>query len=185
MKKRTLMVCVILSILFLIAQLSNGGIIIDQRVKDNEGKTAQVILYCSENQLRTDHPESGLSTIMDLKADQIVLIDHRSKGYLSMKLSQWEKELAKRLKERRPQMRVVLMSGYPGGALLVLNYGWHYIEKPFVPAVLVSKIKDLFRTETREQSTDRFDTRKEPRRSFGHASLGFQPSASWQARRGA
>jgi two-component system cell cycle sensor histidine kinase/response regulator CckA len=71
--------------------------------------------------------------------------------------------LAKRLKERRPQMRVVLMSGYPGGALLVLNYGWHYIEKPFVPSVLVSKIKDVLRGETREQATDQFDTLKEPR----------------------
>ena len=92
--------------------------------------------------------------------------------------------LAKRLKLRRPQMRVVLMSGYPGGAILVLNYGWHYIEKPFVPTVLVSKIKDVLRGETREQSTDRFDTLKEPRRSIAAgSSLQAQPSAFWQARR--
>ena len=90
--------------------------------------------------------------------------------------------LAKRLKERRPQMRVMLMSGYPGGALLVLNYGWYYIEKPFVASVLVSKIKDVLRGETREQSTDRFDTLKEPRRSFGRVSPGFQ-SAAWRTRR--
>jgi DNA-binding NtrC family response regulator len=71
--------------------------------------------------------------------------------------------LAKRLKESRPQMRVVLMSGYPGGALLVLDYGWHYIEKPFVPAALVNKIKEILHGETREQqaSLKRF---KEPRR---------------------
>lgn len=90
--------------------------------------------------------------------------------------------LARKLKERRPQMRVMLMSGYPGGALLVLNYGWHYIEKPFVPAVLVNKIKDVLRGETREQAGDRFDALKEPRRSFGRVSLADQPS-SWQARR--
>ena len=78
--------------------------------------------------------------------------------------------LARRLKERRPQMRVMLMSGYPGGAMLVLNYGWHYIEKPFVPSVLVSKIKDVLRGETREQSTDRFDTLKEPRRTLAAGS---------------
>ena len=82
--------------------------------------------------------------------------------------------LAKKLKERRPQMRVVLMAGYPGGALLVLNYGWHYIEKPFVASVLVSRIKDVLRGETREQSTDRFDTLKVPRRSFGRPSRDFQ-----------
>jgi len=91
--------------------------------------------------------------------------------------------LAKKLKERRPQMRVVLMSGYPGGALLVLNYGWHYIEKPFVASVLVSKIKDVLRGETREQSTDRFDTLKEPRRSFGRAPMDVHAPTSWRARR--
>ena len=91
-------------------------------------------------------------------------------------------KLAERLKGRRPQMRVVLMAGYPGGALLVLNYGWHYIEKPFVPSVLVNKIKDVLRGETRAQATDRFDTLKVPRRTFGRVSLGFPPSHPWRAR---
>jgi hypothetical protein len=91
--------------------------------------------------------------------------------------------LAKLLKERRPQMRVVLMSGYPGGALLVLNYGWHYIEKPFVASVLVGKLKDILRGETREQSTDRFDTLKEPRRPLGWVSPGFHVPAAWRTRR--
>jgi len=92
--------------------------------------------------------------------------------------------LATKLKQHRPHMRVVLMSGYPGGALLVLNYGWHYIEKPFVPSVLVSKIKDVLRGETREQSTDRFDTLKEPRRALaGGTSADVPPAAFWQARR--
>jgi len=91
--------------------------------------------------------------------------------------------LAKRLKERRPQMRVMLMSGYPGGALLVLNYGWYYIEKPFVAKVLVSKIKDVLRGETREQSTDRFNTLKEPRRSFGRVSPDLQAPAAWRTLR--
>jgi DNA-binding NtrC family response regulator len=91
-------------------------------------------------------------------------------------------KLAKILKERRPQMRVVLMSGYPGGALLVLNYGWHYIEKPFVPSVLVSKIKDILRGETREQSPDRFDTLKMPHKSMGWVSLDLHHRASPRVR---
>ncbi len=105
MKKRTLMVSVALSVLFLMAQLSDAGVVIEQRMRDAEGRSTQVILYCSESQLRTDHPESGLTTIMDLKADQIVLIDHRSKSYLSMKLSQWEKEISKELKKENPGIR--------------------------------------------------------------------------------
>jgi two-component system cell cycle sensor histidine kinase/response regulator CckA len=58
-------------------------------------------------------------------------------------------ELARKLKERRPSMRVVLMSGYPGGVSLVHNSGWHYIQKPFAPAALVDKIKTALRGESR------------------------------------
>jgi DNA-binding response OmpR family regulator len=91
--------------------------------------------------------------------------------------------LAKKLKGRRPQMRMVLMCGYPGGAMLLLNYGWHYVEKPLVASVLVSKIKDVLRGETREQSTDQFNTLKDSRRPFGRISLDFRPAASSQVRR--
>jgi DNA-binding NtrC family response regulator len=87
-------------------------------------------------------------------------------------------KLATVLKQRRPQMRVVLMAGYPGGALLLLNYGWHYIEKPLVPSVLVSKIKDILRGETREQASDRFDTLKLPRKSMGRMPLDLHQRAS-------
>lgn len=52
-------------------------------------------------------------------------------------------DLAVALKERRPQMRVVLMSGYPGGALLALNYGWRYLQKPFKPSLLVHTVREV------------------------------------------
>jgi hypothetical protein len=57
-------------------------------------------------------------------------------------------------------MRVILMSAYPDGALLVLNYGWHFIQKPFLPLALVGRVKDVLESKTREQGTDHFDTRK-------------------------
>jgi hypothetical protein len=69
-------------------------------------------------------------------------------------------DLALKLKESWPEMRVILMSGYSGGDILVLNYGWHFIRKPFVPVQLVAKINEVFDSDTREQNTDRFDTRK-------------------------
>jgi len=53
--------------------------------------------------------------------------------------------LAKHLQERRPQMRVMLMSGYPCNALLVPNEGWHSIDKPFAASALVTKIKHVLR----------------------------------------
>jgi DNA-binding NtrC family response regulator len=127
-------------------------------------------------------PASNAKHAMQLESEfpgtiDLLLSDVRMRGMSGP-------NLAKRLKARRPQMRVMLMSGYPGGALLVLNYGWHYIEKPFVPSVLVSKIKDVLQGETREQSADRFDSLKEPRRALAAGgSVYDQPPASWHARR--
>jgi hypothetical protein len=94
-------------------------------------------------------------------------------------------KLAERLKDRRPQIRIALMAGYPGGALLVLNYGWHYIEKPLVASLLVSKVKDILVGEAREQSTHRFDTLKVPRKSFGRVPLDTNPISVRRARRSA
>ena len=68
--------------------------------------------------------------------------------------------LAKHLKERRPKMRILLMSAYPGGELLILNYGWHFIGHPFLAKALVSRIKNVLSSKIPEQGTDHFDTRK-------------------------
>ena len=69
-------------------------------------------------------------------------------------------KLAKALKERRPKMRILLMSAYPGGELLILNYGWHFIRQPFLAEALVGRIEDVLHSKIREQGTDHFDTRK-------------------------
>ena len=69
-------------------------------------------------------------------------------------------DLALKLKKLRPEMRVILMSGYDSGGMLVLNYGWYFIEKPFVAAQLVAKINEVLDEEMRDQGTDHFDTRK-------------------------
>ena len=67
-------------------------------------------------------------------------------------------ELAKKLKALRPEMRVMLMSGYSEG-MLILNYGWYFIQKPFVPTALMGRVNDLLQSEVCEQGTDHFDTR--------------------------
>lgn len=88
----------IFSLVFL-SQECVAGVAIEQVVKDMEGGASTVFLYFSENQFRTDHPEGGLTTIIDFKNDRIVMIDHRSKSYAETKFSQWEKEVAKGLRE--------------------------------------------------------------------------------------
>ena len=68
-------------------------------------------------------------------------------------------DLATKLKAMRPELRVMLMSGHANGALLILNYGWHFIRKPFLPDILVTAVKDVLEEVSRHQSMDRFDTR--------------------------
>ncbi len=102
MKSRISTGCSSLTLLLLMVQLAMAGTVIEQQVKERDERPTQVILYFSGSQLRTDHPESGMATILDFKNDQIVLIDHRSKNYLSMKLSQWEKQTAMQLKKGNP-----------------------------------------------------------------------------------
>jgi hypothetical protein len=108
MMKRIVSVAQEMMIIFLLVFLYQeclAGVAIEQMVKDMEGNASAVFLYFSENQFRTDHPEGGLSTIIDFKRDRIVMIDHRSKSYAEAEFSQWEKEVAERLKEGAPAIK--------------------------------------------------------------------------------
>ena len=69
-------------------------------------------------------------------------------------------ELADALKQLRPKMRVMLMSGYADGAMLVLNHGWHFIRKPFLATALVGRVHEVLRSEICDQGTDHFDPRE-------------------------
>jgi CheY-like chemotaxis protein len=51
-------------------------------------------------------------------------------------------ELATALCIDRPDMKVLLMSGFNGG-MLVLNEGWHFLTKPFIASQLRTLIRGL------------------------------------------
>ena len=72
--------------------------------------------------------------------------------------------LGEALKKTRPNMHVMLMSGGSNGNLLVLNYGWAYIEKPFVASKLIQMINDVLNSPNRSQlGGQEFDSRKDTR----------------------
>jgi DNA-binding NtrC family response regulator len=90
-------------------------------------------------------------------------------------------ELVELLKKSRPDMRVMLISGYSGGDLLVLNYGWSYISKPFVAGKLVEMVKNVLRATDRSQSSTQVDQRQEgERQEWKH---GISPSSAGLNRR--
>jgi hypothetical protein len=79
-----------------------AGVVIHQVMKGREGQASNVTLFFSGMQLRTDDVDNGLSTIMDFKGDRMVMVDHRAKNYIEIKFSQWEKEVAEKIKKDLP-----------------------------------------------------------------------------------
>src|SRR5690242_10134083 len=63
-------------------------------------------------------------------------------------------ELGIKLKVLRPEMHVMLMSGMANGNLLVLNYGWAFIEKPFLADKLLTMIDAVLHSPDRSQGPD-------------------------------
>ena len=71
-------------------------------------------------------------------------------------------DLGLALKAVRPDVHVMLMSGGENGKLLVLNYGWAFIQKPLVATKLVQMIKDVLHSRDRSQpGGQEFDSRKD------------------------
>jgi DNA-binding NtrC family response regulator len=70
-------------------------------------------------------------------------------------------KLGEELIKIRPATHVMFMSSYPGGNLLVLNYGWSFLEKPFVANSLLQMVKDVLAVPNRSQGTHKFDTRQD------------------------
>ena len=70
--------------------------------------------------------------------------------------------LGETLKIARPEIHVMLMSGQLEGSLLVLNYGWAFIRKPFIATRLVEMVTDVLRSPNRSQlGGEGFDSRKD------------------------
>jgi len=107
MKTKTSFFLILLTGALLLYVPANGlaGVVVEQVVRDKDGIPSKALLYFSDYRFRTDHQEAGMSTILDLKGDGLVMIDHQSKSYVEVKLSEWEREVAKRLKDEFPGIK--------------------------------------------------------------------------------
>jgi two-component system cell cycle sensor histidine kinase/response regulator CckA len=70
-------------------------------------------------------------------------------------------DLAKQLMVQRRKLRVIMITAYASGEMLILNYGWHLVSKASVAKTLGEKVKTVLYTPDRSQGTDEFDTRRE------------------------
>ena len=49
-------------------------------------------------------------------------------------------DLAKALKAKRPESRIILTSAHPKG-MFVMDGGWHFIQKPYFPQRLLEEVQ--------------------------------------------
>jgi len=86
--------------------------------------------------LRASSGKEALQQSKKSKSEiHLLLSDFQMAGMTGM-------ELATQITAQRPKIKVLLMSGYPAG-MLVLNEGWHFLAKPFVSSQLRSLVEGL------------------------------------------
>src|SRR5580693_3697530 len=134
-------------------------------VDDNELVLGVVVKILEAENFRVLSADSGPAAL---------ILASKTNGPIDLLLSDVEMpemsgpDLGEALKAARPDIHVMLMSGGANGNLLVLNYGWAYVQKPFVAVKLVQMVNDVLHTADRSQlGGQEFDSRKDregPRR---------------------
>ncbi len=116
MKKKRFIIwgLVIVGMFILSEGAVKAGTVIDQEMTDIWGKQGGSLLFYSKKKLRIDQKDGRLSTIMDFKNDQIVILDHASKSYVEYPFSLWEKQVSQKIEPRNRQKREIRVE--PTGA---------------------------------------------------------------------
>ena len=86
--------------------------------------------------LTSSSGSKGLQQSREYKSEiHLLLSDFQMAGMTGI-------ELATQITAQRPKIKVLLMSGYPAG-MLVLNEGWHFLPKPFISSQLLALVVGL------------------------------------------
>ena len=132
-------------------------------VDDNQSVLRMVVAILEGEKFRVLSADSGSAALMLAE----------TKETIDLLLSDVEMpemsgpDLGEALKKARPDMHVMLMSGGDNGNLLVLNYGWAYIQKPFVAVRLVQMVNEVLHSENRSQlGGQEFDSRKDTKNPY-------------------
>lgn len=128
-------------------------------VDDNEAVLTVVVAILKLARFQVLSAESGPAA-MKVAKERIGKIDMLLSDVDMAEMS--GPDLGQELKKTRPNMHVMLMSGGANGNLLVLNYGWAFIQKPFVAAKLVRMVAEVLHSRDRSQlGGQEFDSRKD------------------------
>lgn len=105
--------------------------------------------------IRSTLQEYGYRILEAQDVEEALQIDKHHEGPIHLLLTDVVmpgmsgRELAERLQPLQPKMKILYMSGYTDNAIVhhgVLESGMLFIQKPFTPKVLVSKIREILDT---------------------------------------
>jgi DNA-binding NtrC family response regulator len=98
---------------------------------------SEVLRDIEYNILTASTGATGLQRSREFEGEiQLLLSDFQMPGGMS------GVDLATAISLERPQLKVLLMSSFPEG-MLVLNEGWHFLAKPFVTSQLRALVVGL------------------------------------------
>ena len=101
------------------------------------------------NLLQIIFEKAGFTLLIAEDGEEAVRLAHGHDGTIDLLVSNVQMpnmtgpDLAKSLKQARPGLRVLLISGYPQG-LLMLDTGWWFLQKPFLPKAIVHKVHEVW-----------------------------------------
>lgn len=99
--------------------------------------------------LFTDILESaGFQVLAAEDGKEALRVAHEHPGPIQLLISNFRMpcvsglEVARRIRAQIPDVRVLLISGYPAN-MLVLDRGWEFLQKPFLPRMLLEKVRAM------------------------------------------
>jgi DNA-binding response OmpR family regulator len=105
-----------------------------------------------------------------------ISLSEKTAGRIDLLLTDWDMPemsgiaLGQALKVFRPDIHVMQMSGGAHDSMIVLNYGWAFLQKPFVGAKLVEMVTSVLRSPDRSQhGGESFDSRLDTNPNSPHA----------------
>jgi len=147
----------------LVTALDNGTILVVDDVAEITELVALALRIAHYRVLTADGPLSAMR-IATQERDALRPID--------LMLSDIEMpnrsgpELGDAVKMLFPKIRLMFMSGNPNGSMLILNYGWAFIEKPCVIDKLLAMVRNVMETPNKSQGGHQYDTRSDLKRFF-------------------
>lgn len=100
---------------------------------------------------------AGYTVLSADSGPNALILAAETKGRIDLLLTDWDMPemsgiaLGKALKLIRPDVRVMQMSGGAHDTMMVMNYGWAFLEKPFIASKLLKMISDVLNSVDRSQ----------------------------------